>query len=133
MRLSLGIVTLVVFVVAISSAIAGESVGRKAFAPCRACHGLETDVGVMAGPSLTGLIGRTVGGDPEFSYSPVLQTANSAGLVWTLQRLEEFLADPEGMFPSMWMSYPGIRDKAERAALARFIVTEGNRGCSSTK
>jgi cytochrome c2 len=85
----------------------------------------------MAGPSLFGLIGRAVGGDPGFGYSPVLRAANAEGLVWTPQRLDTFLADPEGMFPGMWMSYPGIRDEAERAALARFIAAASNREPSS--
>ncbi|MZR32388.1 c-type cytochrome [Sneathiella litorea] len=117
----------------ISGAIAGEVAGREAFAPCRACHSLKADAGVMAGPSLSGLIDRAVGGDPEFDYSPVLRAANSAGEVWTPQLLEEFLADPEGVFPGMWMSYPGIRDEVERAALARYIVSVSNRDSSSAQ
>jgi cytochrome c2 len=86
----------------------------------------------MAGPSLYGLIGRAVGGDPGFGYSPVLRAANGEGLVWTPERLGKFLADPEGMFPGMWMSYPGIRDEAERAALARFIAAASNLAPSSS-
>jgi cytochrome c len=117
---------LVVFCVVVSGAIAEEVSGREAFAPCRACHSLERNAGVMAGPSLSGLIGRAVGGDPQFQYSPVLRKAKDAGQVWTIRRLEEFLADPEGMFPGMWMSYPGIRDANERAALTQYIVSAGD-------
>ncbi len=109
----------------------GDDAGREAFAPCMACHSLELGAGVMAGPSLFGLIGRAVGGDPGFGYSPVLRAANAEGLVWTPQRLDTFLADPEGMFPGMWMSYPGIRDEAERAALAQTITAASNRELSS--
>lgn len=118
-----GAAALVVFCVVGSGASAEDVSGREAFAPCRACHSLERNAGVMAGPSLSGLIGRTVGGDPEFQYSPVLRKAKDAGQVWTIRRLEEFLADPEGMFPGMWMSYPGIRDEEERAALTRYIFS----------
>lgn len=108
-----------------TGAAADEDGARAAFEPCRACHGLEVDAGLMPGPSLSGLIGRVVGGDPSFGYSPVLRAAKISGLVWTPGRLEAFLADPEGMFPGMWMSSPGIRDAVERAALARFIAAEG--------
>ena len=34
---------------------------------------------------------------------------------WTLDALDTFLADPEAMFPAMWMSAQGIRDAAERS------------------
>jgi cytochrome c len=118
---------------AMSGAMPGEVSGREVFAPCRACHSLDKNAGVMPGPSLSGLIGRAVGGDPEFQYSPVLRDAKDAGLIWTEQRLEEFLADPEGMFPGMWMSYPGIRDESERAALTRYIVTSGDQALYSVQ
>lgn len=121
-----GGIALVVFCVVVSGASAEEVSGREAFSPCRACHSLERNAGVMAGPSLSGLIGRAVGGDPEFQYSPVLRKAKDAGQIWTIRRLEEFLADPEGMFPGMWMSYPGIRDEEERAALTQYIISESD-------
>lgn len=96
--------------------------GAALFAPCRACHSLDPAAKVMPGPNLAGLIGRTVAGDPAFDYSPVLRQARDAGRVWTLAALETFLADPEAMFPAMWMSAQGIRDAAGRKALARFIA-----------
>ena len=93
--------------------------GAALFAPCRACHSLDPAAKVMPGPNLAGLIGRKVAGDPAFDYSPVLRQAREA--------LETFLADPEAMFPAMWMSAQGIRDAAERRALARFIADPASR------
>jgi cytochrome c len=97
------------------------------FTPCRACHSLDPAAKVMPGPNLAGLIGRRVAGDPAFDYSPVLRQAREAGRVWTLEALERFLADPEAMFPAMWMSAQGMRDAAERRALARFIADPASR------
>ena len=97
------------------------------FEPCRACHSLDPSAKIMPGPNLAGLIGRKVAGDPAFDYSPVLQQAREKGRVWTLETLETFLADPEAMFPAMWMSAQGIRDVAARKALARFIVDPASR------
>ena len=97
------------------------------FAPCRACHSLDPLAKIMPGPNLAGLIGRKVAGDPNFDYSPVLQQARGEGRVWTLSRLETFLADPEAMFPAMWMSAQGIKDVADRKALARFIADPASR------
>ena len=101
--------------------------GAALFAPCRACHSLDPAAKVMPGPNLAGLIGRKVAGDPAFDYSPVLQQAREAGRIWTPEALETFLADPEAMFPAMWMSAQGIRDAAERKALARFIADPASR------
>ena len=81
----------------------------------------------MAGPNLSRLVGRKVAGDATFDYSPVLREAREGGRVWTLQALERFLADPEAMFPAMWMSAQGIRDVAARKALARFIANPVSR------
>ena len=97
------------------------------FTPCRACHSLDPAAKIMPGPNLAGLIGRKVAGDPAFDYSPVLQQARDDGRVWTLETLETFLADPEAMFPAMWMSAQGMRDAAERKALARFIANPVSR------
>jgi len=101
--------------------------GAALFAPCRACHSLDPAAKVMPGPNLAGLIGRKVAGDPAFDYSPVLRRARDEARVWTREALETFLADPEAMFPAMWMSAQGIRDAAERKALARFIADPASR------
>ena len=96
--------------------------GAALFAPCRACHSLDPSAKIMPGPNLAGLIGRKVAGDPAFDYSPVLRQAREEGRIWTREALEAFLADPEAMFPAMWMSAQGIRDEAGRKALALFIA-----------
>ena len=100
------------------------SAGAAAFEPCRACHAFDAQAGGLAGPDLADLIGRPVGGSPRFDYSGVLRAAGDRGLVWDRARLEAFLADPEGMFPGMWMSYPAIRDPNERKALVAFIAAQ---------
>jgi cytochrome c len=96
--------------------------GQALFEPCRACHALDPAARVMAGPNLGGLIGRRIGGDPGFDYSPVLKQAAAENRVWTIEALERFLADPERMFPGMWMSLQPMADAAERDALARFLA-----------
>ena len=98
--------------------------GREAFAPCGSCHALDVPVAGLPGPDLAGLIGRPVAGLAGFAYSPAMRAAGDTGLVWDPARLDRFLADPEGMFPGMWMSYPGITDAEERRALAVFIAAQ---------
>ena len=81
----------------------------------------------MPGPNLSGLIGRKVGSDPAFDYSPVLRKANADGLSWDAGQLDRFLADPAEMFPGLWMSIRGVEDAADRNALVRFLSDPSSR------
>jgi cytochrome c len=101
--------------------------GEQLFAPCRACHSLDPAEHGMPGPNLAGVIGRQIGGDDAFDYSPVLRKAHDEGLRWDAARLETFLADPAAMFPGLWMSMRGIEDASDRQALVRFLATPPSR------
>ena len=101
--------------------------GAQAFTPCRACHSLDPAERNLPGPNLSGVVGRTIGGDAAFDYSPVLRKARDEGLRWDAKRLEAFLADPAAMFPGLWMSMRGIEDAAERQALLRFLEAPSSR------
>ena len=111
----------VLLLLSLPAAALAEEDGARAFTPCRGCHSLDPAERGLPGPNLSGLIGRTVAGDPEFDYSPVLRKARDEGLRWDAKRLDTFLADPAAMFPGLWMSIRGIDDAAERQALMRFI------------
>ena len=101
--------------------------GAQAFTPCRACHSLDPAERNLPGPNLSGVVGRTIGGDAAFDYSPVLRKARDEGLRWDTRRLEAFLADPAAMFPGLWMSMRGIEGAAERRALVRFLEDPSSR------
>ncbi len=101
--------------------------GAKLFTPCRACHSLDPADQGLPGPNLSDLIGRKVGGDPAFDYSPVLRKANADGLSWDAERLNRFLADPAEMFPGLWMAIRGVDEAADRAALVRFLSDPASR------
>lgn len=92
---------------------------------CASCHAVAAGAAPTAGPNLRGVVGRPVGGDPGFAYSPVLEGAGRGGDTWDLERLERFLEDPEEMYPGVWMGGNGLRAGAERGAVARFL--EGQR------
>jgi cytochrome c len=88
---------------------------------CASCHAVAPGAPPMAGPNLAGLIGRRVGGDPGFDYSPSLVAAGRAGETWDRDRLVRFLEDPEEMYPGIWMGANGLRAEAERRAVAAFL------------
>jgi cytochrome c len=108
------------------SAAADEN-GERLFARCRACHSLDPGERGLPGPNLAGLIGRRIGGDTAFDYSPALRKARDEGLHWDAGRLDGFLADPAEMFPGLWMSMRGIEEAAERRALVRFLADPASR------
>ena len=110
-----------------SAPAAAEGNGERLFTPCRACHSLDPVDQGLPGPNLADLIGRKVGGDAAFDYSPVLHKAHEEGIRWETQRLETFLADPAAMFPGLWMSMRGLEDAAERQSLVRFLVDPWSR------
>jgi cytochrome c len=111
----------------LAAAPASAEDGARLFAPCRACHSLDPGERGLPGPNLAGLIGRKIGGDTAFDYSPVLRKARDEGLTWDARRLETFLADPAEMFPGLWMSMRGIEDAAERQSLVRFLTDPASR------
>jgi cytochrome c len=111
----------------LAAAPAAAEDGAHLFAPCRACHSLDPAERGLPGPNLAGLIGRKIGGDAAFDYSPALRKARDEGLRWDAPRLEAFVADPAEMFPGLWMSMRGIEDAAERQALVRFLADPASR------
>ena len=105
-----------------STAAMAEDAGQRLFEPCRACHSLDPAQRGLPGPNLARVIGRKVGGDPSFDYSPALLKARDDGLVWDETRLDAFLAEPAEMFPGLWMAMRGIDEAADRRALVRFLA-----------
>lgn len=105
-----------------SAAAAEDEASRGAAvfeARCASCHAIAPDAPPGPGPNLGGLGGRRIGSDPGFDYSPVMAEAEG---VWDTERLDLFLADPEEMFPGLWMGDNGIRDPEDRAAVVRFLM-----------
>jgi cytochrome c len=100
---------------AAAGSVRAETCNRQAFEHCQACHALTKDAGQKPGPQLAGVIGRPVAGDPAFDYSPVLQEARAKGEIWTKNRLDAYLTDPQDVCAGTWMGSPPIRDAKQRA------------------
>lgn len=89
--------------------------GEALYSRCQACHSLEYN---RTGPKHCGLFGRRAGSVPGFEYSPALKRS---GIVWNASTLERFLADPPKAVPGTTMTYAGVGDPAERAALVAYL------------
>lgn len=77
--------------------------GRRLFAErCSSCHSLDNTPGT--GPTLAGVIGRDIGSVQNFQYSRAMRTADG---VWTRERLQYFLANPQAEVPGTTMPNVG--------------------------
>ncbi|MEZ0470027.1 c-type cytochrome [Luteimonas salinilitoris] len=96
--------------------------GERAFQKCYACHSVRPGEDGLSGPNLAGIVGRRAADRPDFEYSAaLLAAARERDLVWTPAALDAFLRDPEAFVPGTSMSFIGIRDPDERAALIHFL------------
>jgi cytochrome c2 len=94
--------------------------GRELFkAQCGLCHqGAAGDGDGGQGPSLQGVIGRKIGGDTSFPYSPPLSEAKAA---WTESAVDAFLKDPQKVFPGTAMPVQ-VDQAAERADIVAYLA-----------
>jgi cytochrome c len=95
--------------------------GERAFQKCYSCHALEPGRNDLEGPTLHGIVGRPVGAEPDFEYSPALKLFAERNPLWTEELLDRLIAEPEGLLPGTTMAFAGIRDPAERAALVDYL------------
>ena len=91
--------------------------GEQKFVECAACHSVERGVNNV-GPSLAGIFSRQSGSLSDFRYSAAMR---KAGITWTPQALEEFIADPQKSVPANRMPYAGLSDAAARADLIAYL------------
>lgn len=102
-------------------AAADPGAGEKVFRRCKSCHKVE-DGARGVGPHLYGIVGRAVASVEGFKYSDAVK---GLGGEWTVDRLGEWLADPKAYAPGTKMSFSGLRDAEDRAALIAFLGSSG--------
>jgi cytochrome c len=98
-----------------TSAAPDAARGEQIYARCMACHALATD---RVGPRHCGLFGRRAGSIAGFGYSPAMKASR---IVWNDKTLDRFLTSPLKMVPGSSMTYDGINDANERAALIAYL------------
>ena len=95
--------------------------GERAFLKCYSCHSLEPGRNDLGGPTLHGIVGRPIAAQQGFDYSPALEALAGREPRWTRALLDRFAADPEAVAPGTSMTFNGIGDPDERAALIRYL------------
>jgi cytochrome c len=79
----------------------GDAVkGRQLFeSRCGGCHSLDQH---RVGPALGTVAGRAAGKAPGYTYSPAMGQATH---VWSADKLQAWLTDPEALVPGQAMGY----------------------------
>jgi len=85
------------------------------------CHSAKKEQGNLVGPNLSGVVGRAVGREAGFQYSPVLASAKDT---WDEKTLDLFLKSPASARPGTIMPFSGIKNDQDRAALVGFLKTQ---------
>ena len=71
--------------------------GAKDWKKCKACHSIidaagETiEKGGKTGPNLFGVVGRTAGTYPDFTYTDEIVALGEGGLVWTPEEMAKYI------------------------------------------
>jgi cytochrome c len=116
------------FLTAISIVVlsAGQSLaqdaaaGEKVFAKCKACHVADEDKNKI-GPTLKGVIGRTVGTLEGYKYSPAMVEAGKGGMVWDDATLTGYLKAPKEVVKGTKMAFPGLKKDEDLANVIAYL------------
>ncbi len=113
----------------ITSALADDAVdGAAVFRKCIACHSIDPGVNKL-GPSLSDVIGRKAGTLSGFRYSPAMVQSN---ITWDAATLDKYLTHPSDLIPGTRMTYGGLSQPADRAAVIEFLKSHSTQAAAPT-
>ncbi len=94
--------------------------GEASFATsCSGCHKVENGTSHRIGPDLWGVLGRRPGSAPGFvDYSGAMR---AQGGVWTEEKLDKFIKEPQAAVPGTAMEFAGVADAATRARIIDYL------------
>ena len=97
--------------------------GAKVFKKCAACHSIAEDGGNKIGPSLWGVLGRPAGSIPNYKYSKAMA---AHGKNWSFEEMNGFLIKPKDWIKGTKMSFAGLKNAKERAAVILYMNENTN-------
>lgn len=104
-------------------ASATAEAGERVFAKCAACHTIEQGGADGIGPNLYGVMGTGIGEHaPGYAYSPALA---GHGGNWTWENMDAWLESPRTFAEGTKMSFAGLSDPADRAAVMVYLESMG--------
>jgi len=86
---------------------------------CAECHSIQPGRN-KKGPSLYGVVGRTPGSIPDYSYSDAMKSNPET---WSPERLAAYMSNPRSVVHGTKMKYDGLDDANDRSDLIAFLNT----------
>ncbi len=84
---------------------------------CIECHSLKEGKN-RKGPSIYGIVGRKAATVADYDYSEAMKKSN---IVWSEQKLEEYLLAPEKSVPGGKMKFEGLSDPEKRQGIIQYL------------
>jgi cytochrome c len=104
-------------------AAADMSKGEAIFKKCVACHSIAQGGANGIGPNLWATVGKPLASHAGFGYSDALK---SKGGNWTFEALNEWLSNPKKYAPGNKMTFAGLGNPEERAAVMLYLNSQGS-------
>jgi cytochrome c len=93
--------------------------GAAAAKVCQACHTFDKDGPNRVGPNLYGVVGDKKGeGRNGFNFSAGMK---AKGGTWTIDDLNQFIANPKGFVPGTAMGFAGVSRDTQRADILAYL------------
>jgi cytochrome c len=104
-------------------ATADAAKGEGIFKKCVACHTIAAGGANGIGPNLHGVLGKPLASHAGFGYSEALK---GKGGNWTFEALNEWLSNPKKYAPGNKMTFAGLGNPEERAAVMLYLNSQGS-------
>ena len=93
--------------------------GAAAAKVCQACHTFDKDGPNRVGPNLYAIVGDKKGeGRAGFNFSAAMK---AKGGTWTIDDLNQFIANPKGYVPGTAMGFAGVSKDTQRADILAYL------------
>ena len=97
--------------------------GAKIFKKCAACHSIAQGGANKIGPALWGVLGRKAGSVSNYKYSKAML---AHGQSWSFEEMNGFLIKPKDWIKGTKMSFAGLKNANERAAVILYMNENTN-------
>ena len=97
--------------------------GEKIFKKCTACHSISEGGANKIGPALWGVLGRKVGSISDYKYSKSMKAYEKT---WSFDEMNGFLAKPKDWIKGTKMSFAGLKNAKDRAAVILYMNENSN-------
>ena len=92
--------------------------GATAAKVCQACHTFDKDGPNRVGPNLYGIVGDKKGEGRNFNFSAAIKAKGGS---WSIEDLNQFIANPKGYIPGTAMGFAGIARDSQRADVLAYL------------